>query len=83
MSDRTTHYHAMAGLCGCMPNVNDVCETYRDAVDTLASLHDLGRRRTAELRRDGYLTLKCERDGNEYCEIVECDDLECGVEDEF
>ena len=30
-------------------------------------------RRTADLRRDGYLELNLHRDGNEYAEITECE----------
>ena len=61
----STHYIAMAGLHGYMPQYCASCETYADAVETLAEVHDLGRRRRLELN--------LRRDGNEYCEITECD----------
>lgn len=67
------HYIAMAGLHGCMPNYQAVLDSYNDAVDTLSGLHELGRRRRQELKRDGYLELNLHRDGYEYCEIVACD----------
>lgn len=69
----------MAGLHGCIPNYCAAHDEYRAAVDDLAQLHELGQRRIAELRRDGYLELRLERDGNEYCEITECncEDAEC------
>ena len=68
-----THYIAMAGLHGCLPQTCEVYETYDEAVDALADLHELGDRRRRELRRDGSLELNLHRDGNEYCEIEERD----------
>jgi len=67
------HYVAMAGLHGCMPIYKTVLDSYNDAVNNLSDLHELGRRRRQELKRDGYLELNLHRDGNEYCEIVACD----------
>lgn len=72
-----THYHAIAGTHGCMPNFNTGCETYEDAVSSLAVLHELGRDRRRALRRDSYLELNPKGDGNEYCEIVVCHDDDC------
>jgi hypothetical protein len=66
------HYLAMAGLHGCLPNFSACCDTYEDAVTTLADLHNLGRDRTRELRERGTLELTPNRDGNEYCEITSC-----------
>ncbi len=76
---RPVHFIGMAGLHGYLPQTCDVYDTYDDAVDSLADLHELGKRRRAELRRDGFLELNIRRDGNEYCEITECDcdDPEC------
>lgn len=71
------HYHALAGLHGCMPTVNDVCETYEQAVDSLAETHELSIRKTRELKRDGYLKLNLHKHGNEYCEITECEEEDC------
>ena len=73
MSDK--HFIGMAGLHGCLPQTCDVYDSIRDAADSLASIHDLGKRRTAMLRRDLYLELNLHRDGNEYAEIEECN---CG-----
>jgi hypothetical protein len=67
------HYIAMAGLHGCLPQYCTSCDTYNDAVETLADLHELGRSRRQELKRNGYLALDARQDGNEYCEIRECD----------
>lgn len=66
------HYIGMAGLHGCLPQTCDVYATYKSAVESLASLHELGKKRTRELSRDGYLELNLHRDGNEYCEVTEC-----------
>lgn len=71
--DKKVHYIGMAGLHGCLPKTCDVYNTYRDAVESLACTHELGRNRKSALRRDGYLEMNIHRDGNEYCEIVECD----------
>lgn len=67
------HFIAMAGLHGYLPNY---CEAFRSrdhAVSSLADTHELGRKRRADLKRDGTLELNLKRDGNEYCEIAECD----------
>ena len=68
-----THFIAMAGLHGCMPQYCASHDTYQDAVEDLAAVHELGRNRTRELKRSGYLELNIHRDGNEYCEITDCD----------
>lgn len=75
----TLHYIAMAGLHGCMPNLCEAHGTYDEAVDSLIDTHELGKRRAAELRQNGYIELNLHRDGNEYAEVTECDcpDLEC------
>ena len=67
------HYIAMAGLHGCIPNTCWAHDCVEDAVEDLAQLHELGRNRRRELKRNLYLELNLHRDGNEYCEIVECD----------
>ncbi len=66
------HYIGMAGLHGCMPQTCDVYESQEAAAESLASIHDLGKRRTRELKRDGYIELNLRRDGNEYAEITSC-----------
>ena len=67
------HYIAMAGLHGCMSNYSAAHDDYNSAVDDLVALHELGRNRAAQLRRDAYLELSLHRDGNEYAEVTECD----------
>ena len=62
-------YIAMAGLHGCLPQFASECDSFGEAVEVLADIHELGPNRTAHLRRDGYLELSLHRDGNEYCEI--------------
>jgi len=71
------HYHAIAGMHGCMPNYGAHHTAYNDAVEDLAYVHELGRLRTRALREDGYLELNLHKDGNEYCEIVECQGPDC------
>ena len=68
-----THFIAMAGLHGCIPNVCGSFDDLESAVDSMASLHELGKGRRRELKRDAYLELDLHRDGNEYIEITECD----------
>lgn len=74
-----THFVGMAGLHGYMPNYVSNYDTYDDAVDYLASMHELGSRRKAELKRNGYIELNIHKYGNEYAEIeaCNCDDPEC------
>lgn len=69
------HFIATAGLHGYMPNVCEVYDSIRDAAESMASIHDLGKNRTARLRKDCYLELDLHRDGNEYIEISVCN---CG-----
>jgi hypothetical protein len=69
----STHWIGMAGLHGCLPQTCDVYESVKDAADSLAQIHDLGKKRTAQLGRDLYIELNIRRDGNEYAEIVRCD----------
>ena len=67
------HFIGMAGLHGYLPNYCEVYPDYESAVDWLAFIHELGKKRTRELKRDGYIELNLKRDGNEYAEIVDCD----------
>ena len=53
--------------------VREALPTLQQAVDYLAETHELGKRRRRQLKRDHYLELDLHRDGNEYCEIQECD----------
>lgn len=70
--DTKVHFIGMAGLHGYLPQTCDVYESQAQAAESLALIHDLGKRRTAQLKRDGYLELNLHRDGNEYAEIEEC-----------
>jgi hypothetical protein len=70
-----THWIATAGLHGYMPNVCGVYDNRKDAVDSMASLHELGPGRMRQLRRNGTIELDIHRDGNEYAGVTECD---CG-----
>ena len=76
---KNVHYVGMAGLHGCLPNYCNSYDSYQDAVEDLASLHELGKGRKGQLKKNGYLELNLHRDGNEYCEIEECncEDPEC------
>lgn len=74
------HYHYGAGLHGSLYEYGPhTTYDYDQAVDDLADTHELGRRRRAQLKRDGYLEMNLHRDGNEYCEIVECNNPDCEV----
>ena len=66
------HYIGCAGLHECMSAYCASYENYADAVADLAQLHELGKGRTRELAKNGYLELNLHKDGNEYCEIIEC-----------
>lgn len=66
------HYVGMAGLHGCLPQTCSVYDTEDEAVDGLAQIHELGRKRTVELRHNLTIKLSIKRDGNEYAEVVEC-----------
>ena len=77
------HYHYGAGLHGYLyQDGPHTTETYLDAVESLASSYDLGRRRAKQLAENGYLELSLKRDGNEYCEITECTERDCTGEDD-
>ena len=71
-TDKHTHWIAMSGSHGCLPDSCNAYETYQDSVDSLAELFSLGRTRKARLFADRILELKPRIDGAEYCEIVRC-----------
>ena len=77
------HYIAMAGLCGCLPNVCESHNSREEAVESMSSLHELGQKRTASLHKSGYIDLSIHRDGNEYIEISECDCDDPGSHNDF
>lgn len=80
-----THYIAMGGLHGYLPSHCQSYDTLQDAIDSLVELYELGRIRKQRLTDDLYLELNLHgieagyqqppqpADGNEYCEIIECD----------
>lgn len=65
------HYIALSGQPGCLPDHCEVFETRREAVDDLADLFELSRRRKRELRQVGHLWLR-PNEGAAYCEIFPC-----------
>ena len=67
------HFIGMAGLYGYLPIYCDFFDSYNDAVESLADLHELGKKRRAELKKNGFIELNLHKDGNEYAEITECD----------
>ena len=67
-----SHWVGIAGLHGYLPATCGSYDTYDNACEGLADIHELGRNRRRELRRDGFLELNIRRDGNEYIEITEC-----------
>ena len=69
----TTHYIGMAGLHGCLPQTCATYDTLANAAEGLGFIHELGKGRILQLKREMYLELKLKRDGNECAEIVECD----------
>ena len=69
---KKTHYIAMSGDHGYLP---DHCEVYEDldsAIDDLACLFAFGEKKYQELKRNRYLELGAKY-AAEYCEIEECD----------
>ena len=77
------HYHYGAGLHGYLyQDGPHTTKKYLDAVESLVSSYDLGRRRAKQLAEDGYLELSLKRDGNEYCEIAACTEDGCTEEDD-
>lgn len=72
MAKGKRHFVTMAGLRGCIPNYLSWSWEEKEAVEDLASVHELGRRRKRELADTWMLDLQIERDGNEYCQIDQC-----------
>ena len=79
-TNKKTHFIAMAGLHGYMPQCCEAMPTLEDAVYYLAEIHELGKGRIKKLWDGLYLELNfrptnpiIRDDGNEYCEIIECD----------
>jgi hypothetical protein len=76
----STHYIAMAGLHGYPPQCCETFPTLDEAVDFLAQVHELDRTCIKQLKDERYLEFNfrphspfLKDDGNEYCEIEECD----------
>lgn len=70
------HFVGMAGLHGYLPSYLTVGETRTSVAEDLAQIHELSDYKMRQLRKDWYLELDLNKDGNEYCEISECD---CGL----
>jgi hypothetical protein len=66
-----THYIAMSGSHGCLPDSCNAYEYFDSAVNELADIFELGRTRKARLYAERTLELSPD-DGAEYCEITEC-----------
>ena len=72
MSNR--HYHYGAGLHGYLyQDGPHYADTYRNAVRSLVDMYELDPKSARDLAQNGYLELDMERDGNEYCEITDCE----------
>ena len=71
-NNNATHFIAMSGTHGCLPDSCEVYDTHADAVEALAAMFELGRTRRTRLYAHRYLELR-RADGAEYCEITECD----------
>ena len=67
------HYIACGGLHGCICTHSQAYDDYSDAVNDLANTYDLQKAEVERLAEEGYIYLSLQRDGNEYCEIIECD----------
>jgi len=87
-----THYIAMSGDHGYMPDYCDVYPTADSAARGLAQLFELGKTKAAELKRNGYLEFNKRRYGwygAEYASIdaCNCDDpgqhSEHGIDEDF
>jgi hypothetical protein len=76
MSDQIndTHYIAMGGEIGCLPDNCYAYDSLSDAIDSLVSLYELSKRQTRELKSYGITYLRTDK-GGAYCEIMDCD---CG-----
>ena len=72
MHTHPSHFIAMSGEHGCIPDHCEWYPTFADAVNDLVSLFELGRTRKTNLRKYRSAELGPQF-GAEYCEIVECD----------
>lgn len=79
-----THYIAMGGLSGCLPQFCEVFWDRSDAVEYACEIHDLGpySKFRKELKRNGFVYLDVHKHGNEYMEVVECNCCEPWVHSE-
>ena len=65
-----THYIAMSGSYGCLPDYLAVLPTVKAAAQSLGCIHELSERKIKALARDRYIDLS---EGADYAEISECD----------
>lgn len=66
------HYIAQSGSHSCLPDFCDVFQRREEAVNTLASLHELSGTQKRVLRQDGIVRLTF---GADYAQVTAC---ECG-----
>ena len=73
-----THYIAMGGLRGCLPNFCDVYWDRNDAIEYACFIHDIGpySKFRKQLKKFGFADLDLGKHGNEYMEVAECHCLE-------
>jgi hypothetical protein len=67
-----THFIAMAGLYGCIPQCREAFPEIGQAAMYLAEIHELDEEQTAELEHTMQLELDVFEYGNDYCKIEPC-----------
>lgn len=67
-----THYIAMGGEHGCMPDNCQAYESLEPAIDGLDNIYELSPEQLQKLRDNGTTKLTREQ-GGAYCEVSECD----------
>jgi len=81
MKDRT-HYIAMGGEHGYLPDNCSAYEKEEDAIEGLNEIYELNKRQLKELKNNGTTELKLDQ-GGAYCEVSSCDCDEPWEHDEF
>ena len=70
---KNKHYIAMAGLSGYMPSYCQSHDTIKNAIEDLASIHELSPNYMRKAMGSAhYMNLNLHKHGNEYAEITEC-----------
>ena len=84
-----THYIAMAGLYGYLPQYCQSHESFENAVDDLVELccYDTDEQDEKDIREalefDGFANLEMGKHGNEYAEIQECNCSEPEIHNDY